>query len=99
MNLKQRLLVLAASVLPVLALSAYLFLSPVKVAQASCPAGEEYAGQGCTNNFCNDGHGGCEVHPGAGGIFVFCKTSSGGASGPGTCSTTGSCVTCTYGIL
>jgi len=98
MDLKQKLTLLATSVLPVLALSAYLLLAPVTVSAGSCPSGQMYAGYGCTRNYCNDGHGGCEVPPGGGGIFVFCKNSSGQPNGPGTCSTTGSCVKCTYGI-
>jgi hypothetical protein len=98
MNLKQRFSVLAALLLPVIALSAFLFFAPTQTSAASCPPGYWYPGESCSHNYCNDGHSGCTIPPGGQGIFVYCKNVDGQASGPGICSMTGSCVKCTYGI-
>ncbi len=90
MNIKQKISMLAASVLPVLALGAYFLLTPVKTNALSCPGGTFYAGQSCTNTNCNDGHGGCEVTLGSPGSFVFCPNHP----GPGICEA-GHIVCCT----
>lgn len=91
MGKKQRAFLLMSVVLPVIALAAYLFLTPVKVVEASCPGGTMYAGYSCPLNHCNSGSGYC-YGPGSSGIYVFCN------GGTGYCSTTGSCVSCPGGF-
>jgi hypothetical protein len=90
MNVKQRVSLFVAAVFPVLALSAYFLLSPLRASAQSCPGGQFYAGQSCTNSNCNDGHGGCEVPLGDQGSFVFCPNHP----GPGICQA-GHIVCCT----
>ncbi|HWG57562.1 MAG TPA: hypothetical protein VN661_00795 [Candidatus Acidoferrales bacterium] len=88
MNLKQRLSLAAAAVLPALALSAYFLITPLRAIAQSCPPGEILAGCGSLP-YCNDGHGGCDVHVGQRGVFVFCP----GEGYNGTCVSSG-CVQC-----
>jgi hypothetical protein len=90
MNLKQKLSILAGSVLPALALVSYLLLVPATTIAASCPPGEIFT-PGCplNSNRCNDGHSGCTVPAGHKGVFVFCS----GSGFNGTCVST-ACVKC-----
>lgn len=89
MNLRQKASIAAAAVLPALALSAYLLITPARVSAGSCPPGEIYT-PGCGSSpYCNDGHGGCDVHVGSGGVFVFCP----GQGYNGYCVSSG-CVKC-----
>jgi hypothetical protein len=96
MILKQKLLIVAATVLPLLAISTFLLLMPTHVSASSCPPGERY--WPCMNNGCNSGYGYCYA-AGSNGAYVWCKSSNGQCTGVGngTCSSTGSCVTCLYG--
>lgn len=87
MNLKQRISLLAASILPVLALSAYFLMAPVKTSAQSCPGGQFKAGPCKAGGGCESGTGTC-YSIGAHGIFIFCP------GGPGICET-GSIVCCT----
>lgn len=101
MNLKQKLSILAATVLPIVALCAYLVLGPAKASASSCGSGQQYApcGQPDHSTWCANGAGSCFA-PGTKEPYTFCRESPGAqchAGGPGTCNS-GNCVTCTYGI-
>lgn len=99
MDIKQKLSLVTASVLPMLAVSAYLLFAPANARATSCPSGEEYAG--CSHGpgqeeGCQSGSGTC-YYSGTNGIYVFCKTENGPPNtGPGTCND--GCVTCEYGV-
>lgn len=92
MNLKQKFSLLAASVLPVFALSAYFLISPTKTIAQSCPGGTFHAscfrGPGQPVG-CQSGSGYCYA-PGSEGYFVFCPNHP----GPGICES-GGVVCCT----
>lgn len=92
MNLKQKLNLLVAFLLPAIALSAYFMITPVPALAAGNPCHSPcgYEGLGCGN-----GAGGCYPNGYRGGIYVFCKNSQGQPTGPGSCSN--GVVTCTYG--
>lgn len=89
MNLKQTISLLVASILPVLALSAYFLLAPVKTSAQSCPGGTFKTPSCKPGGGCESGTGGCYSY-GSAGIFVFCPNHP----GPGLCET-GSIVCCT----
>jgi hypothetical protein len=92
MNFKQKLSIVASSLLPALALFAYFLMGPAPVRAQSCPGGT-------VNSPCSIGRGlpiGCEsgtgvcYPPGNGGHYVFCPPNS----GPGICEAGGT-VCCT----
>jgi hypothetical protein len=91
MELKQRISLIVASVLPVVALAVYFLLAPFTTNATGnlCHAPCGIGGKGCGN-----GAGGC-YNNGSNGIFVFCKNSQGQPMGPGSCSN--GYVDCTYG--
>ena len=100
MNLKQKLSLFSAAILPSVALSAYFLVIPISsAADGSCP-GDEVPALCHLGTFqgCSDGHDSCSVGFGQFGSFVFCLGPDGkcGLSGPGKC-LTGGCVSCTYG--
>lgn len=98
MALKQKVMGLAALLIPLLALAVFLGMAPPR-AQASpngCPYGEIYAPCYPTGaGWCQSGGGTCFGNGYGGGIYTFCKSESGGFAGPGTCED--GCVTCKYG--
>jgi hypothetical protein len=95
MNFKQKLSILASSLLPALALSAYFLLGPAPVRAQSCPGGTFnsscYRGPGVPVG-CGNGAGYCYA-PGSPGYFVFCPPHE-GPGGPGICESGGT-VCCT----
>lgn len=78
MNLKQKLSLFSAAVLPVLALSAYFLFAPARASALSCPGGQFQAP--CGHGGCMNGAGYCYQN-GSNGLFVFCDP----YPGPGTC--------------
>jgi hypothetical protein len=95
MDMKQKLSLVIASALPVLALSAYLLVAPAKARATSCPTGEVASPCGIGGTGCQSGSGTCYSN-GTNGIYVFCRTENGPPNtGPGTCHD--GCVTCEYG--
>jgi hypothetical protein len=91
-DLKQKVSILVASLLPVVALAAYFLLTPTKTSALSCPGGTFnascYRGPGVPVG-CQSGSGYCYA-PGDVGYFVFCPNHP----GPGDCET-GGVVCCT----
>jgi hypothetical protein len=92
MNLKQKLSILSASLLPALALSAYFLMGAAPASALSCPGGTFQAG--CFRGTgqpvgCQSGSGTCYA-PGTNGIYVFCPNHP----GPGICESGGT-VCCT----
>lgn len=87
MNLKQKIALLTASILPALALSAYFLLAPVKASAQSCPGGTFNAR--CASGGCASGTGYC-YSVGSQGTYVFCPNHP----GPGICEA-GGVVCCT----
>jgi len=96
MNLKQKVSVLSATVLPVLALGVYILVTPVKASATDmCTGDEVYAPGGPGGTGCADGHSG-GVSVGQHDLFVFCSDGNGFGNGPGVCASEG-CVACDYG--
>lgn len=94
MNLKQKLSLFSAAVLPALALSAYFLVSPARARASSCDPPQ--CSSPCFNGGCGNGAGGCFSNGSDGEPYVFCWDSpDGGSNGPGQC--TDGCVTCEYG--
>lgn len=100
MDRKQKLSMSLATCLPLVALSAYVILVPMRAVRAAagdCPDGQVYAPQPSQPNYCNNGANGA-VPPSEYSLFVFCNTEDGtGANGLGQCMA-GSCVKCSYGV-
>ena len=92
MNIKQKISLLAASLLPVLALSAYFLMTPVRASAAGPPC---HASCGTGGLGCQSGGGFCYPNGDPNGIYVFCKKSNGQPMGPGSCSN--GFVTCEFG--
>lgn len=81
MTLKQKLSVIAAAFLPILAMCVYLLVLPSRANASSCPGGTFQSGcSGGPRGWCGTGSGGC-VAPHSSGIFVFCPNHP----GPGIC--------------
>lgn len=78
MNIKQRISLLCAAVLPAVALFAYFLIAP-----AHASACQFYAP--CNSGGCSTGAGGC-IPSGGCGIYIFCQDKS------GVCNN--GCVTC-----
>lgn len=94
MNRKQKLSLLAASVLPMLALSAYFVFAP-QASAGSCPDGSFYSPCANNQNNCANGAGGCFANGSKNEPYQFCYHSVNGQcipGGPGSCSD--GCVTC-----
>lgn len=83
MNLKQKLSLFSAAVLPVLALLAYFLIAPARANAQSCPGGQFRAPCGYENWGCMNGAGYCYAN-GSRGYFVFCPPHV-GPGGPGIC--------------
>lgn len=83
MNLKQKVSMLSAALLPALALSAYFLITPARANAQSCPGGEFKANCGTGGSGCQSGGGFCFPN-GAHGTFVFCPPHV-GPGGPGIC--------------
>lgn len=107
MNLRQRISVIAASLLPALALCAYFALAPAKASADSCPPGTIYSPCSGHPGECGNGAGECFANGSKNGLYMFCyHCSQGGISnghctdplavcipgGPGSCND--GCVTC-----
>ena len=94
MNLKQRISLLFASLLPALALAAYLLILPSGARASSCPPGDVY--DPCPGHpySCAGTPTGC-VGINTGSFFFFCPPEHGSGPGPGTCEA-GQCVHCLY---
>lgn len=95
MNRKQRISILAASLLPFLALLAFFVFAPAKVAASSCPFGDIYAP--CGVDGCENGVGGCLADGSQDGQYVFCYYDSHHDEGGGIGACTDGCVKCKYG--
>ena len=99
MNLKQRISVIAASLLPALALCAYFALAPAKASADSCPPGTIYSPCSGHPGECGNGAGECFANGSKGKPYVFCSTClvyppiCSQIGGPGNCNN--GCVTCT----
>lgn len=95
MNLKQKVLMMAASALPVLALFVFFVLAPTRVAASAfcCPDGSISDGDSCPDGYCSNGSSGCYAWIGDQTVFVFCPNGNGGYGGLGTCVAT-DCVQC-----
>jgi hypothetical protein len=79
MNFKQKLSILASSLLPALALAAYFLLGPAPVRAQSCPGGTVQAPCNRSPGLpvgCSSGSGTC-YPPGNNGEFVFCPPHGG----------------------
>lgn len=93
MNLKQKLSLLSGMTLPVLALSAYFLIAPVR---ATAHSSAQYSPCG-DDGGCESGSGVCYANNSSGNIYVFCYSDPYNQfpSGPGTCCD--GYVTCEYG--
>ena len=92
MKLKQKLSLLSAMLLPILALAAYLLLVPALANATSCPGGMFKSSCGPGGTGCNTGTGQCVPNNG-GGTFIYCPNGHGGFPGPGTCHNGVTCCT------
>lgn len=87
MDRKQKCSLFVATVMPLLAVSAYFLLAPAKVnAFAGCPSGQTYTPS--PSGYCSSGSGANYRVGSTSGVYVFC-----GGTGQGTCVSTG-CVQC-----
>ena len=82
MNLRQRLSLFLASVLPVLALCAYFLIAPARAVATSCPGGGMQDG-GCPNGGCHNAGGSCSANGSTNGVYIFCRSDYGNGYPPG----------------
>jgi hypothetical protein len=99
MNVKQKMSILAASLLPALALAAFFLLGPLRASATSCPGGVVPANPCYIGHVegCGVGDGGGCVLVGEGGAFYNCPAYPGGpqfGNGEGICESGGK-VCCT----
>jgi len=97
MNLKQKLSLFSAVLLPSLALSAYFLIAPTRAGATTCPQGQIWAGTNCDAGGCNSGGGGCYPNQSDWGQYVFCSYDYCQTTwlGAGTCNS--GCVSCEWG--
>jgi hypothetical protein len=91
MNLKQKISIAAAGLLPILALTAFFLVGSPKADAQSCPGGMFRAPCGVGGTGCANGAGGCVANGGSS-AFIFCPPHQ-GPGGPGTCSNGTVCCT------
>lgn len=97
MSTKQRVSILAATVLPTIALAVYFLLGPPSVRATSCPDGTIASPCSGNPNNCGNGAGGCFSNGSTNEPYVFCPYFPPGGrnctiGGPGSCHN--GCVTC-----
>lgn len=94
MSLRQKLSLFWGLLLPVLALSAYFLVMPIRASAQSCDPPQCYAP--CGSGECQTGSGACFANGSHSFGYVYCWASpDGGTGGPGQCND--GCVTCDYG--
>lgn len=72
MNLRQKLSLAFAAVLPVLALTGYFLLTPSRAVAQQCPGGQVRAQCGVGSTSCETGYYGRCVNSGMETNFIFC---------------------------
>ena len=82
MNIKQKFSIVAAGLLPILALTVFFLMGSPKAGAQSCPGGTFRAP--CGTGGCQSGGGTCFPNGSSGEPYVFCPPHV-GPGGPGIC--------------